>query len=189
MGGGSFFVGNVGVKVYLCACRGGYQPPANVAIGTMLPGGKHSLPLVGEGAPKGRMRWRLPLAQCRTTAHWQAPPHQSRLRRSSFPCERKPLGVYHVLTQFVNRVPSQDFGGSKPPPYGTRFNCLPVGTPLPGRPEKVAFGMVLPGGKRDDTAKQANAVRPYSAGIVFAPVGEAISLPQTLPSARCCRER
>ena len=30
--------------------------------------GKHSLPLVGEGAPQGRMRWRLPLAQCRTTA-------------------------------------------------------------------------------------------------------------------------
>ena len=61
------------------------------------------------------------------------------------PCEGKPWGVYHVLTQFVNRVPSQGFGGSKPPPYGVRFICLPVGTPLPGRPEKVAFGTMSPG--------------------------------------------
>ena len=60
-------------------------------------------------------------------------------------CKGEPLGVYHVLTQFVNRVPSQGFGGSKPPPYGVRFICLPVGTPLPGRPEKVAIGTVLPG--------------------------------------------
>ena len=97
------------------------------------------------GAPQGRMRWRLPLAQCRTAAHWQAPPHQSRLRRSSFPYEGKPLGVYHVLTQYVNHVHSQGFGGGKPPPYGVRFICLPVGTPLPGRPENVAVGTVLPG--------------------------------------------
>ena len=53
------------------------------------------------------------------------------------------MGVYRVLTQFVNRVPSQGFGGSKPPPYGVRFICLPV--------ENVAFGTVLPEGKRDDT--------------------------------------
>ena len=65
--------------------------------------------------------------------------------RASFPCKGKPLGVYHVLTHFVNRVPSQRFGGSKPPPYGARFICLPVGTPLPGRPENVAIGTVLPG--------------------------------------------
>ena len=55
------------------------------------------------------------------------------------------MGEYHVLTQFVNHVPSQDFGGSKPPPYGSRVTFVPVGTPLPGRPEKVAFGTVLPG--------------------------------------------
>jgi len=36
-------------------------------------------------------------------------------------------------------------GGSKPPPYGVRFICLPVGTPLPGRPEKAAFGTMSPG--------------------------------------------
>ena len=69
---------------------------------------------------------------------------QSRPLADPAPSEREPLGVYHVLTQFVNHVPSQGFGGSKPPPYGVRFICLPVGTPLPGRPEKVAFGTVLP---------------------------------------------
>ena len=70
----------------------------------------------------------------------------SALGRASLPCKGKPLGVYHVLTQFVNLVPSQGFGGSKPPPYGVRFICLPVGTPLPGRPENVAFGTMLPEG-------------------------------------------
>ena len=60
------------------------------------------------------------------------------------PYKGKPLGVYHVLTQFVNHVPSQDYGGSKPPPYGVRFICLPVGTPLPGRPENVAIGTGSP---------------------------------------------
>ena len=44
------------------------------------------------------------------------------------------MGVYRVLTQFVNRVPSQGFGGSKPPPYGVRFICLLV--------ENVAFGTI-----------------------------------------------
>jgi len=62
------------------------------------------------------------------------------------PLKGEALGVHHVLTQFVNRVPSQHFGGSKPPPYGVRFICLPVGTPLPGRPENVAIGTVLPEG-------------------------------------------
>ena len=55
------------------------------------------------------------------------------------------MGVYRVLTQFVNCVRTQGFGGSKPPPYGVRFICLPVGTPLPGRPENVAIGTMLPG--------------------------------------------
>jgi len=78
-----------------------------------------SLPLAGEGAPKGRMRWRSSLAQCRTAAHWQAPPHQSRpLAEPASPKRGSLWGVYRVLTQFVNHVPSQHFGGSKPPPYG-----------------------------------------------------------------------
>ena len=48
---------------------------------------------------------------------------QSRPLADPAPSEREPWGVYHVLTQFVNRVPSQDFGGSKPPPYGTCSIC------------------------------------------------------------------
>ena len=37
-------------------------------------------------------------------------------------------------------------------------------------------------GEWDDTAKRANAVRPYGSRFTFLPVGEAISLPQALPS-------
>ena len=82
------------------------------------------------------------------------------------------MGVYHVLTQFVNRAPSQHFGGSKPPPYGVRFICLPVGTPLPGRPENVAFGTMLPGeatGMMRGFPRRADDICPYGAGVVFAP--------------------
>ena len=37
--------------------------------------------------------------------------------------------------------------------------------------------------------RRADDICPYGAGVVFAPVGEAISLPQTLPSARYFQER
>jgi len=122
-----------------------------LVFGTVLPGkASIAFPFVGRGevlrpsppgAPQGRMRWRLPLAQCRTAESSQAPPHQSRPLADPASPKRGSL----VLTQFVNHVPSQDYGGSKPPPYGVRFICLPVGTPLPGRPENVAFGTMSPG--------------------------------------------
>ena len=98
---------------------------------------------------------------------------QSRPLADPAPSEREPWGVvYHVLTRFANRAPSQDFGGSKPPPYGVRFICLSVGTPLPGRPENVAIGTVLPGeayGMIRGFPRRADDICPYGAGITFSP--------------------
>ncbi|MBQ8897010.1 MAG: hypothetical protein IJY86_00855, partial [Clostridia bacterium] len=64
------------------------------------------------------------------------------------------------------------------------MNKKNVVTPLPGRPENVAFGTVLPGeanGMIRGFPRRADDICPYGAGVVFAPVGEAISLPQTSP--------
>ena len=36
--------------------------------------------------------------------------------------------------------------------------------------------------------RRADDICPYGVWFIFAPVGEAISLPQTLPSAQCCRK-
>ena len=58
-------------------------------------------------------------------------------------------------------------------------------------PANVAIGTVLPGeanGMIRWFPRRADDICPYGAEVVFAPVGEAISLPQTLPSARYCRK-
>ena len=51
-------------------------------------------------------------------------------------------------------------------------------------PANVAFGTVLPGGANGmirGFPRRAEDICPYGSGVVFAPVGEAISLPQALP--------
>ena len=77
------------------------------------------------------------------------------------------MGVYRVLTQFVNRVPSQGFGGSKPPPYGVRFICLPV--------ENVAFGTISHDGTTGKIRKKPPEIAQVSLrtlGQLYSPCGE-----------------
>ena len=109
------------------------------AFGTVLPGeASIAFPFVGRGevlrpsppgAPQGRMRWRRPLAQCRTTASSQVGANCVRPQTSpSARCCRE------VLTE------------SPLPPFrqGGLFVAMNVRNGIAGR------------GKRDDTREQMN---------------------------------
>ena len=141
--------------VYLCACRGGYQPPANVAIGTMSPGRAngmirrciHSLSLG---------LWPIQLPRRGSLGYVLLFLALSYLYRHT-PNRRTQFAPTARGQPFCLWGIPKRFGGSKPPPYGVRFICLPV--------ENVAFGTISHDGTTGTLRKKPPEI--FSGGFFY----------------------